>query len=109
MKSFFKSDFPLAPASAGLVLSLLCGSVAQGQVTVDVSKITCEQFLFSKMDQKTLATWLSGYYHGKRNSTVINLQDVKNNAKSVRSFCFQSSNLKTLLVDAVERVASKSQ
>ena len=90
-------------------MGLLWVSVAQGQVIVDVSKITCEQFLFSKMDQRVLATWLSGYYHGKRNSPTVDLQNVKHNAKTVRSFCFQSANFKVLLVDAVERVVGKSQ
>lgn len=109
MKSFFRSDWPLAPVSTGFAFSLLCMSVAQGQVTVDVSKITCEQFLLSRIDQKMVATWLSGFYHGKRNSTVIELQNVKDNAKNVRSFCLQSSNRKMLLVDAAERAVGKSQ
>lgn len=56
-----------------------------------------------------VATWLSGFYHGKRNSTVIELQNVKDNAKNVRSFCLQSSNRKMLLVDAAERAVGKSQ
>ena len=109
MKSLFQSNLLFIPTGPALVLSLVCISAAQGQVTVDVSKITCEQFLTSRIDQKTVATWISGFYHGKRNSTVIELQNVKDNAKNVRSFCLQSSNRKMLLVDAAARVAGKSQ
>jgi hypothetical protein len=43
----------------------------QAQVTVDVSKITCEQVLMEKLawTEREVELWLSGYYHGKRNDT----------------------------------------
>jgi len=44
----------------------------QAQVTVDVAKITCEQLFMEKVaPSKYVVLWVSGYYNGKRNNTVI--------------------------------------
>ena len=50
-----------------LILFFLIISAAQAQVTVDVSKITCEQFRgYAITDPNNIALWLSGYYNGQR-------------------------------------------
>ena len=51
---------------------------AQAQVTVDVAKITCQQILKEELASPThdIVLWLSGYYNGKRNSTIINLRTI---------------------------------
>ena len=62
---------------ATTVLASACWSGAQAQVTVDVSKITCDQFTLYKItDPQNIAIWLSGYYHGQRNSTLIDTQQL---------------------------------
>jgi hypothetical protein len=51
----------------GLAITLLSTSLALGQVSIDVSKITCDQFAQGKVGlPRTTAIWLNGYYHGKR-------------------------------------------
>jgi acid stress chaperone HdeB len=55
----------------GLALALLA-LPAGAQVTVDVSKITCNQFLFCKAtDSRTLTIWLNGYHSGASGKTLI--------------------------------------
>jgi hypothetical protein len=55
------------------LLGLLAVPAAQAQVTLDVAKITCEQLLQNKVAApRILGAWLSGYYNGKRNNTVLN-------------------------------------
>jgi acid stress chaperone HdeB len=45
---------------------------ARAQVTVDVAKITCEQYvLFTVADPHDIAMWLSGYFNSKRNNTLL--------------------------------------
>jgi hypothetical protein len=59
----------------GMLLATFTAPAAQAQVSVDVSKITCEQFiLFKVTDPRYIAIWLSGYYNGKRDNTVIDTQ-----------------------------------
>jgi len=57
----------------GLLISIVTVLPAKAQITLDVSKITCRQFLLGKVGASTrsVANWLSGYYNGKRDNTVI--------------------------------------
>jgi acid stress chaperone HdeB len=90
---------------AWLALSFIAftASPAHAQVTVDVSKITCEQFiLFTVADPHDIAVWLSGYYNGKRNNTVLDTQELREHGKKVMDYC--EVNLKSTVMDAVEKV-----
>ena len=59
----------------GLAMPLLSTSLAHGQVSIDVSKITCDQFAQGKIGEpRTTAIWLNGYYHGKIGSTTIDTE-----------------------------------
>jgi acid stress chaperone HdeB len=87
-----------------LALSLSAVAVlpARAQVTVDMSKITCEQYiLFTMGDPKDIAMWLSGYYNAKRNNTVLDVQEFRDAGKKVMDYC--QLNLKTTVMDAAEK------
>jgi acid stress chaperone HdeB len=78
-------------------------SPAGAQVKVDVSKITCEQYiLYTVANPHDIAVWLSGYYNGKRNNTVINTQELREHALKVLDYCV--SDKKATVMDAVEKV-----
>jgi acid stress chaperone HdeB len=95
-------------AITGIALGLLMTSISHGQVMIDVTKITCEQFYYSKVSHPTtLSIWLSGFYHGKRDKSVVDVQNVKENAEKVQKFCRQQANHKVPLMDAAERVLGK--
>src|SRR5262249_3440899 len=62
------------------ILALSLPASARAQVMVDFSKITCEQYVFSKVGPTlTIATWLSGYYAAKHNKTSVDLQAMQDN------------------------------
>jgi hypothetical protein len=48
----------------------------QAQETLDVAKITCEEFMMEQLalPSRDVVLWLSGYYNGKRNNTIVELQ-----------------------------------
>jgi len=49
---------------------LLVVSAAPAQVTIDVSKITCDQYVLDQVtDFRTITAWLHGFYSGRRNNT----------------------------------------
>ena len=76
-------------------------SIAQAQVTVDVAKISCDQFTsFNIKNPEEIAIWLSGYYHGKRDSTVIDTEGLRRDTKKVWDYCVR--NPKIPLMNAVE-------
>jgi len=96
-------------AVSGLVLAAFVATNAHGQVTLDVSKITCEQFAFSKIGPvRSVALWFSGYYHGKSGSTTVDAQGFEANADKVEKFCKQQKNLKLPLMQAIEQVLGKT-
>ena len=82
--------------------------VAQAEVTLDVSKLTCEQFLGYKLTtSEKIATWLSGYHNGKRGNTSLGVHGLIANAKKLRGYCTRNSQ--TLVMDAVETVLGKAK
>jgi hypothetical protein len=77
--------------------------LAQAQVTIDVSKITCEQFFTLRGDPDAIAIWLGGYYHGKQNNTVVALQEFKDNVKNLRAACRLTENTKLPIMQVIEK------
>jgi acid stress chaperone HdeB len=82
---------------------------AQGQVTVDVTKMNCDQFVHHKIGEpRLIAAWLSGYYNAKRNNRVIDLQTFEDNMSKVKNYCSDEKNFKVPVMKAVEQVLGKS-
>ena len=76
----------------------------QAQETLDVAKVTCEQFMMEKTayTSRDFVVWLSGYYNGKRNSTIINLRTINDDEKKVRIYCYKNPD--TTVLDAIKNV-----
>lgn len=75
----------------------------RAQVTVDVSKITCDQLLMEKpVPAKYVVLWLSGYYNGKRNNTIIEPEAMDKNEEKVDFYC--NLHRETTVMDAVKDV-----
>jgi acid stress chaperone HdeB len=76
---------------------------AQAQVMLDVSKITCEDYFMDKITfSQYVVMWLSGYYNGKRNNTIIDPDAAKKNEEKVNQYCYQ--HRETTVMDAVKNV-----
>jgi hypothetical protein len=73
---------------ATTLLALSPWSGAGAQVTLDVAKITCDQFTLYKItDPQNIAIWLSGYYHGQRKTTTIDTQALSANLQKIKDYC----------------------
>jgi acid stress chaperone HdeB len=84
----------------GLVLAAVPSATCLAQTTIDVAKITCEQLvLMNVADPDHIAIWLSGYYNGKRNTTKVDVEQLKDTARKVRSYCLYN---KGTVMEAVE-------
>ena len=78
---------------------------ARAQVTVDVSKITCEQFtLFKITNPRNIALWISGYVHGQRSDKIVDPQTFETNVQQLKDYCV--SNPKDTVMDVVTRQTS---
>ena len=86
---------------AVLVLALCFPTAGHAQVTVDVAKITCKDFLLDAVaSTKSVTMWLSGYYHGKHGGTVVDFAAMTREADKVEDYC--RMHLDVTVMDAVE-------
>ena len=76
----------------------------QAQETLDLAKITCEQFATEQLatPSRDIVLLLAGYYNGKRNNTIIEPDAVKQNEEKVNRYCYQ--HRETTVMDAAKIV-----
>jgi hypothetical protein len=83
--------------SAAILLFALIAGVAQpahAQVTLDLAKVTCEQWSGYKItNPQNIAFWLSGYYNGKRGQTVVDTQALTAHVNRLRDFCITNPQM----------------
>jgi len=90
---------------AGCTIVLAFTSFAHGQVTIDATKITCDQFVHGKVGPtRSVGLWLSGFYNGKRDSVSFDLQRFQANLSRVERFCYIEKNFQTRVLQAIEHV-----
>jgi acid stress chaperone HdeB len=89
------------------VLVAVPSATGLAQTTIDVAKITCEQLVLMKVaDPDHIAIWLSGYYNGKRNTTTVDVEQLKDTATKVRSYCLYN---KGTVMEAVESLTATTK
>jgi hypothetical protein len=86
-----------------MLVTFFATPLAHAQVSVEIAKITCQQYLaFSVGDPRDVNIWLSGYYHGKQGSTVFEPQLLKQNAEKLRAECLRKDNSDLPVVQVIE-------
>jgi acid stress chaperone HdeB len=89
-----RSALVLRQIAISLGLLVVGTSPLGAQVTLDVSKLTCEQFATYKVtNPKYLAVWLSGYDHGRRGDVVIDMQQLVANTDKLEDYCLKNPNV----------------
>ena len=92
-----------------LPVQILTVSAAQAQTTVDVAKITCDQFIrLSVASPDTIAIWLSGYYHGTQHKTMVDVQQLKDQPQNMTSYCLYNGKGGTVPIMEVAEKLLKS-
>ena len=82
-------------------LAVMGLQAAQAQVTIDIRRITCNQFLAGQLtDSRSLAIWLNGYVNGTRGKTLIDPLSVGEN--NLIDYCVSHTN--ALVLDATRNV-----
>ena len=86
-------------------LSLAALSIpAKAQVIVDLSLVTCGQYMGKDRDtQDVLAAWMSGYFNAAKNQSMVDLSRFERNRKAVEKYC-KTHKLETLM-SAIQRNA----
>ena len=77
--------------------ALTGNSTVQAQVTVDVAKITCRQYLTGKITTpRSVANWLSGYFHGERGDTTLDHGAMSTDVVKLDAFCRKNHDVPLL-------------
>jgi acid stress chaperone HdeB len=96
--------------NAIFVIMFLAAPAARAQVTIEVSKITCEQYLsFSVADPRDINIWLSGYYHGKEGTTVFEPHRLRETAEKLKAECLAQVNSKLPVMQVIQKVLGSSK
>jgi acid stress chaperone HdeB len=75
------------------IVFLTASSMAPAQVTVDVSKITCDEFVkYDIADPRQIAAWISGYHHGSHNNAIVDKRQTLGGIKQLEEYCFKHPN-----------------
>ena len=78
--------------------------VAGGQIKVDMSLITCKQYLSSDADRKNMiAAWMSGYFRASRAQPVLDFQRFASNRTAVSRYCSKRGG--ETLMSAIQKSA----
>jgi len=90
-----------------VAITLLSASVlpAMAQVRLEMSRITCKQWLDAAWDQQNfMQYWMSGYFNASRSNNVLDFSRLKNNTKNVTNYCKRHGS--ETLMSAIQKNAS---
>ena len=75
---------------------------ARAQTIVDMSLISCDQFLQSPQERKdVLSAWMGGYYSAMKNLAKIDARYVVRNSQKIANYCKKAKN--ETLMSAIQR------
>src|SRR4030088_3292728 len=84
--------------------ALTLSSVPAHAVVLDLSTMTCKQFVEGGDDGiKMVLTWMDGWYKGDSDEAIIDTDVFVNNAKKFGTFCAANPNIS--IVNALETIA----
>jgi acid stress chaperone HdeB len=77
---------------------------ARSQIILDMSLITCKQYVESDLErQELIAAWMSGYFNASRNQPRVDFSRFARNKMLVANYC-KRHKLESLM-SAIQRVA----
>ena len=91
---------------AALTFSTALSSAPAHAVVLDLSTMTCKQFLESGEDNiAVVLTWMDGWYKGDEDNAIIDTDVFVENAKKFGAYCGKNPTMS--IVNAAESVLGK--
>jgi acid stress chaperone HdeB len=89
-----------------LAAAALVSSVPARAEVLDLSTLTCEQFLKGGDDEiKMVLTWMDGWYKGDSDKAIIDTNVFIENAKKFGAYCGKNPTIS--IVNAAEEILGK--
>jgi acid stress chaperone HdeB len=85
-----------------LALLPIASAPLSAQVSIDIAKISCEQFATYKVaNPDRIAIWLDGYAHGKRgDGPIVDTQELGEKTDKAQAYCIKNPDVP--LMQAIE-------
>jgi hypothetical protein len=81
-------------------------ATSQAQIAVDMTKLTCGQYLAMSPDQSRIyAAWMSGWFNQKIGTTYVNLEAYEKNVENVKAWC--GTNPNEMVMTGLQRATGK--
>ena len=88
--------------AAVAVIACVAPLAANAQVSIDMTKITCQQYLaFPDENARVFNAWMSGWFNQKTGSVSVDLNAYARNVENVRKWC--ASNLQDSVFSGLTR------
>jgi acid stress chaperone HdeB len=88
------------------LLTAIFAVPVKAQVIVDMSLITCQQYLDSPPERQNLiAWWMRGYFSAAKNLSMIDFRYVEYNTRVVTAYCKKKQNRYETLMSAIQKNA----
>jgi acid stress chaperone HdeB len=89
---------------ASAIFAVTSAAPARAQIIVDMSLITCKQYLESDAErQELVAAWMSGFFNASRNQPRVDFARFALNKKRVEKYC--KGHRPETLMSAIQRSA----
>ena len=90
--------------ASAIAVSALAATEARAQVVLDMTMLTCKQYLEAdKGRQDLIAAWMSGYFNAARSNPVFNATLFASNRSRVSAYC--KRHRPETLMSAIQRSA----
>jgi acid stress chaperone HdeB len=84
-------------------IAFLAACPAHAQLTVDMSKVTCKQFVtYEITDARSLSIWLSGYLNAQQKNMLIDVSKFRDRSNALKDFCLTHQDVR--LMEAAKTV-----
>ena len=78
--------------------------VGRTQVMIDMSKVTCADYLAMPPDKaRTFSAWMSGYFNAARNMPMVDLKRFATNKRLVEKYC--RGHKRDNLMEVIRKIA----
>jgi acid stress chaperone HdeB len=92
--------------AAAMMLAAALPSAPANAVVLDLSTMTCKQFLEGGDDTiKMVLTWMDGWYKGDSDEAIIDTEVFVDNAKKFGTYCAKNPSIS--IVNAAEAILGK--
>ena len=92
--------------AAAMMLAVALPSAPANAVVLDLSTMTCKQFLEGGDDTiKMVLTWMDGWYKGDSDEAIIDTEVFVDNAKKFGTYCAKNPTIS--IVNAAESILGK--